>query len=284
MGKLDRKVVLITGGAKGQGRSHALTMAREGADIALVDNCEVNVEGQPYPGGSKEQLEETQEMVRALGRRCVSHVADIRNEDDMARAVAGTIEELGTIDHLLCSAGIILKFGKLAEITPQQWRTVIDTNLTGAYMACRAVLPHMVKRRSGSIVITASTGGRAGYPNISDYTASKWGVIGMMKSIAIEYAEYGIRANCVAPSNVNSGDRLSMTNCQATFDLFCPDLESPTREDAMARMKMMHPLGVPGVDPEDISNAILYLVSDEARYVSGEVLHVAAGLIANNTA
>lgn len=284
MGRLDGTVALITGGAKGQGRSHALTLAREGANIALVDNCEESVEGQFYPGGSKEDLAKTQAMVTELGRECLTFIADVRNEDDMEKAAKATVEQLGQIDFLLCSAGTIRNYGKLHQISSEQFRAVVETNLTGVFLSCKAVLPYMVERRKGVIVITASTGGRAGVPNISDYVASKWGVIGMMKSIANEYGEYGIRANCVAPSNVNSGDRPSMTNNQETFELFCPDLDSPTREDAIGRMKTMHPLGVEGVDPEDISNAILFLLSDDARYISGEVTHVTAGLIANNTA
>ncbi|OBB17707.1 hypothetical protein A5761_09975 [Mycolicibacterium setense] len=284
MGKLDGSVALIVGGAKGQGRSHALTLAREGADIALLDNCEVNVAGQAYPGGSKEQLAETHAMVLELGRRCVSLVGDIRVEDDMERAVAVTLGELGALDHLLCSAGVWLRYGKLHEITPEQWRMVIETNLTGPYIASRAVLPHMVAQRRGTITITTSTAGRSGYPNLADYNSSKWGVIGLMKSMASDYGEYGIRVNCVAPSNVNSGDRPSMTNNQSIFELFCPDVENPTRADAVERMKLMHPLRVEGVEAEDVSKAILYLISDDARYISGEVLHVAAGLMANNSA
>jgi SDR family mycofactocin-dependent oxidoreductase len=284
MGKLDGSVALVVGGAKGQGRSHALTLAREGADIALVDNCEVVVEGQQYPGGSKEQLDETEAMVLALGRRCVSTVGDVRSSNDMERAVALTLSELGSLEHLICGAGILLRFGKVHEITPEQWRTVIETNLTGVFNSCRAALPNMVAKRRGTITIIASTAGRSGFPNLPDYNTSKWGVIGLMKSMASEYGEYGIRVNCVAPTNVNSGDRLSMTNNQAIFELFCPDLETPTRDDAIERMKQMHPLGVEGVEPEDVSNAILYLISDDARLISGEVLHVAAGLMAGNTA
>ncbi|WP_375501481.1 mycofactocin-coupled SDR family oxidoreductase [uncultured Jatrophihabitans sp.] len=284
MGKLDGSVALVIGSAKGQGRSHALTLAREGAEIVLVDNCVVDVEGQPYPGASKEQLDETTAMVQALGRRCVSMVGDVRLAEDMERAAQYALSEFGAIDHLICNAGILLRFGKVHELSPDQWRTVIDTNLTGVFMACRAVLPHMVARRRGTITITASTAGRSGFPNLADYNASKWGVIGLMKSLASEYGSFGIRVNCVAPSNVNSGKRPSMTNNEAIFGLFCPDIAEPTRDQAVERMRLMHPLGVEGVDPEDVSKAILYLVSDDARYISGEVLHVAAGLMASNSA
>lgn len=284
MGKLDGTVALITGGAKGSGRNHALTLAREGADIALLDNCVVDVVGQHYPGGSKEQLEETRTMVTELGRRCIGIVADVRDDEAMVSAAQQTVDELGRIDHLLSSAGIILNFGKLADISPTQWRTVIDTNLTGVYNVCRAVLPHMVERRSGNIVITASTAGRFAYQNISDYGSSKWAVIGLMKTVAAEYGEYGIRANCVAPTNINSEGLPGMNNNEAAFKLFCPDIENPTREDMIERMKMMHPLNVPDVTWQDVSNAFLYLLSDDARMVTGEVLHVSAGLIANNSA
>lgn len=284
MGKLDGTVALITGGAKGSGRSHALTLAREGAAIALVDNCVADVPGQNYPGGSEEELEQTRAMVSDVGRKCISIVADVRDDEAMVDVARQTIDELGQIDHLLSSAGIILKFGKLADISPEQWRTVIDTNLTGVFNVCRAALPHMVAKRKGNIVITSSTAGRAAYPHISDYGASKWAVIGLMKTLAMEYGEYGIRANCVAPTNVNSGDLPSMNNNEEAYKLFCPDIENPTREQMIERMKTMHPLGVPGVDWQDVSNAYRYLLSDDARMVTGEVLHVSAGLIANNVA
>lgn len=284
MGKLDGTVALITGGAKGSGRSHALTLAREGADIALLDNCVSDVAGQNYPGGSQKELDETRKLVSDLGRRCIGIVADVRDDEAMVTAAQRTVDEFGRIDHLLSSAGIILQFGKLADISPQQWRTVIDTNLTGVYNVCRAVLPHMVARRAGNIVITSSTAGRAAYPNISDYGASKWAVIGLMKTLAVEYGEYGIRANCVAPTNVNSGDLPSMNNNENAYKLFCPDIANPTREQMTERMKTMHALDVPGVDWQDVSNAYLFLLSQEARMITGEVLHVSAGLTANNIA
>ncbi|MBY4039652.1 mycofactocin-coupled SDR family oxidoreductase [Rhodococcus fascians] len=284
MGKLDGTVALITGGAKGSGRSHAITLAREGADIALVDNCVADVPGQNYPGGSELELQHTRKLVTDAGRRCITIVADVRSADEMVDAAQRSIDELGKIDHLVSSAGIILQFGKLADISPEQWRTVIDTNLTGVYNVCRAVLPHMVERRTGNIVITSSTAGRAAYPNISDYGASKWAVIGLMKTLAVEYGEYGIRANCVAPTNINSGDLPSMNNNPEAYKLFCPDIENPTREQMIERMKFMHTLDVPGVDWQDVSNAYLYLLSNDARMVTGEVLHVSAGLTANNIA
>lgn len=284
MGTLNGSVALITGGAKGSGRNHALTLAREGADIALLDNCVVEVEGQNYPGGSREQLDETRRMVTELGRRCITIEADVRDDEAVVQAAQRTVDELGRIDHLLSSAGIILQFGKLADIEPRHWRTVIDTNLTGVYNVCRAVLPHMVEQRSGTITITASTAGRFAYQNISDYGSSKWAVIGLMKTVAAEYGEYGIRANCVAPTNISSGELPGMNNNQAAIELFCPDLENPTSEDLIERMTLMHPLRVPDVSWQDVSNAFLYLISDNARMVSGEVLHVSAGLIANNTA
>ncbi|MFR9803714.1 mycofactocin-coupled SDR family oxidoreductase [Pseudonocardia sp. RS010] len=284
MGRLDGTVALITGGAKGQGRSHAVAVAREGADVALLDNCVADVEGQFYPGGSREDLAQTHRMVSDLGRRCVSIVADVRDADAMVKAAQQTVDELGRIDHLLCNAGIILGFGKVADLDPEHWRAVIDTNLTGAFHACRAVLPHMVAQRKGAIVITASTAGRFAYQHIADYGASKWGVIGLMKTVAAEYGAYGIRANCVAPTNVDPGELPWMNNNEQAYKLFCPDLENPTRGQMLERMAAMHPLGVPHVAAQDVSNAYLYLLSDDARMVSGEVLHVSAGLIANNTA
>ena len=149
-----------------------------------------------------------------LGRRCVSVVGDVRSPQDMEHAVASTASELGALDHRVCNAGLLLRFGKVHELSPEQWRPVLATNLTGVFITCRAVLPPMMARRRGTITITASTAGRSGFPNLADYNSSKWGVIGLMKSMA---SEYGIRVNCVAPSNVNSGELPSMTNNPAIF-------------------------------------------------------------------
>ncbi|MGI5518928.1 mycofactocin-coupled SDR family oxidoreductase [Streptomyces sp. CA-106131] len=280
MGKLDGKVAFLTGAARGQGRSHALTLGREGAAIVMVDNLLVDTPYQRYPGGSPEEYAETQDLLKQAGVRFLALTADVRNQGELQAAVAQGTAEFGPIDITVANAGSTMGLKPMGEIEPEEWARIIDTNLTGVYNTIRATLPDMVARRSGRIIATASMAGRSGYANGSAYGASKWGVIGLIKCVANEYGKYGITANAVCPTNVNS----KMIHNQGTYDVFVPDVENPTRAQAEERMKVMHPLGVPYVEPEDISQAVLFLASDAARYVSGEALTVSAGLIAMNAA
>lgn len=280
MGKLDGKVVFLTGGARGQGRSHALTLAAEGASIVMMDNVQVDVPFQPYPGGSAEQFEETQSMLSDLGAKCLARTGDVRKPEDLDAAVQAGISEFGAIDIVVCNAGVALGLKPTLEMDQGAWQLVLDINLTGVYNTIRAVLPNMVERRSGRVIATSSMGGRGGYANSAGYTASKWGVIGLIKTVAVEYGQYGITANCVCPTNVNS----PMLHNADTYAAFVPDVENPTREQAEERMRAMHPLQIPYVEPSDISQAILFLASDSARFISGEALTVSAGQIASNVA
>ena len=278
MGKLDGRVALITGGARGQGRSHALTLAREGADIVVCDIA-AQIDTVPYPMGTQDQLEETVRLVEDLDRRCVAVQADVRDGAQMRAVVDRALSEFGKIDILLANAGIF-SFGTIAEMSDQMWDDMIDTNLKGVFNAMRAVLPHMIERRSGRIVATASMAGRVGMPNIAHYVAAKWGVIGLVKSVAMEVAQYGITVNAVCPTTVNT----DMIHNEATYKLFRPDLENPTADDALAAFSSLNVLPIPWVEPEDISNAILFLISDDARYITGTAVEVAAGMNASNAA
>jgi SDR family mycofactocin-dependent oxidoreductase len=280
MGKLDGRTALITGGARGQGRSHALTLAQEGANVVMIDNLEVKVPHQDYPGGSAEQYAETQQMLTDLGAKFVARVGDVRNFSDLQGAVAEAITQFGSVDIAVCNAGIALDLAPVHEIDPEAWAMTLDTNLTGVFNTIRSVLPHMMERRGGRIIATSSMAGRAGYAHGSAYGASKWGVIGLIKSVANEYGQYGITANAVCPTNVNS----PMIHRENVYGMFVPEVENPTREQAEERMKAMHPLGIPYVEPEDISQAILFLASDGARYISGEALAVSGGMMAMNAA
>jgi SDR family mycofactocin-dependent oxidoreductase len=273
MGKLDGKTVFLTGGARGQGRSHAVTLAAEGARIVMMDNLVVDMPYQPYPGGSPEQYEETQELLKGIGNPYLATVGDVRNTGDLDAAVKAAISEFGQIDIVVANAGVALGLKKIIETEHGAWNQVIDINLTGVFNTIKAVLPVMVAQRSGRVIATSSMGGRRGGSNTSGYTASKWGVIGLIKTVANEYGEYGITANCVCPTNVNS----PMLHNQDTYDRFVPDVEHPTREQAEERMAAMHPMRVPYVEASDISQAILWLASDAARYVSGIALDVSLG-------
>jgi SDR family mycofactocin-dependent oxidoreductase len=280
MGKMDGKVVLVTGGARGQGRSHALTFADAGADIVMFDNCEVDVEFQKYPGGSKEQFEETKREVEAKGRGCLAVEGDVRSLDALQGAVAQGVETFGHIDICLASAGVAFLGDKVGDIDSGNWQTTLDINLTGVFNTIKAVVNHMAERHSGVIIATSSMGGRWARPHCGPYTASKWGVIGLVKTVAAEYGPVGIRANVVCPTNVNS----PMLHNANTYALFVPEVEDPTWDAVKPRMSGGHPISVPYVEPYDISNAMLFLASDDARFISGEALTVSAGGIAQNVA
>ena len=278
MGKLDGKVAIITGGARGQGRSHAVTLAREGADIVICDIAS-QIDTVPYPMATSADMEETVRLVEDLDRRCVAVQADVRDGAQMQAVAERAMSEFGRIDILLANAGIS-STSTVVDMTDEQWRDMIDTNLTGVFNSIRAVLPHMIERRSGRIVATASMAGRVGMPNIAHYVAAKWGVIGLVKSVAMEVAQYGITVNAVCPTTVNT----PMIHNDATYKLFRPDLENPTADDALAAFSSLNVLPIPWVEPEDISNAILFLISDDARYITGTAVEVAAGMNASNAA
>lgn len=276
MGKLDGKVALITGGARGQGRSHAVTLAREGAEIVVCDVAR-QIDTVPYPMATSEQLQETVRMVEDLDRRCVAVQADVRDAGQMQGAVDRTLAEFGQLDILLANAGIF-SFSTVADMTDQLWDDMVDTNLKGVFHSLRAVLPHMIERRYGRIVATSSMAGRAGFANIGHYVAAKWGVIGLVKSLAMEVAQFGITVNAVCPTVVNT----DMVRNPATYRLFRPDLANPTEEQAAEGFAGLNIMPIQWVEPHDISNAILFLVSDEARYITGNAMPVAAGENARN--
>lgn len=278
MAKLDGRVALITGGARGQGRSHALALAREGADIVVCDIAE-QIDTVPYEMGTQEQLDETTSMVEDLDRRCVAVKADVRDGDQMRSVVERGLSEFGKIDILCANAGIF-SFSTIAEMSDEKWHDMIDTNLTGVFNAMRAVVPHMVERGYGRIVATSSMAGRVGFANVGHYVAAKWGVLGLVKTLAQEVASSGITVNAVCPTNVDT----DMIQNEAAYRLFLPESEHPTREDAAEAFASLNAIPIPWVEPQDISNAILFLVSEEARYITGEAIHVAAGFNAMNTA
>jgi (-)-trans-carveol dehydrogenase len=278
MGTLDGKTVLITGGARGQGRSHALILAAQGANIIMMDNLVTDVPHQDYPGGSADEYEETQHLLDNTGAHHLATVGDVRNPDDLEQAVASGIREFGAIDVAVCNAGVSLDLALTQDISPDQWGLTIDTNVTGVFNTIRAVLPNMMERRSGRIIATSSMAGRAGYAHGADYSSSKFAVIGLIKCVANEYGKYGITANAVCPTSVRS----PMVLRQNVYDMFVPEVEHPSREQAEERMKLMHPIPVPYIEPSDVSEAVLFLASDAARYVSGEALTVSAGMIAMN--
>jgi SDR family mycofactocin-dependent oxidoreductase len=276
MGLVDGKVALVTGAGRGQGRSHALRLAAEGADVIAVDVAANSVETISYALASEEDLDSTVKEVESMGRRAVKAVADVRSLSELQQAADTGLSELGKIDIVCANAGI----GSWAvawEMTEQQWKDMIDINLTGVFNTVRATLPSMVERgEGGSVVLTSSTAGLRAYANTAHYTAAKHGVIGLMKVLAQEAGPHRIRVNAVCPTTV----RTPLVINDATFELFAPHLENPTEDDVREPFESLNILpGVAWVEPSDVSDAVLFLCSDAAKFITGVALPIDAGNI-----
>jgi SDR family mycofactocin-dependent oxidoreductase len=271
MGMLEGKVALITGAARGQGRSQAITCAREGADVIAFDVA-AQLPTVPYPLARSEDLLETVAQIEALDRRGIAATGDVRDQAALDEAVALGIDELGKIDILIANAGIWTRtpFWKL---TDEQWEETIGVNLTGVWRSAKAVAPHMIDRESGSIVITSSVNGLEPGVDFAHYVASKHGVVGLMKNIALELAPYGIRCNAIHPGAVLTG----MLDQQEAYDNLAGH-EGGTREDLLAGARHFHALkGATALDPQVIADTALYLNSDLAKQVTGVSIPVDAG-------
>jgi SDR family mycofactocin-dependent oxidoreductase len=274
-GRVAGKVAFITGAARGQGRSHAIRLAEEGADIIAVDIA-AQVGSVPYPMATPDDLAETVKEVEALDRRIVATQADVRDYSALKAALDDGVAQLGRLDIVSANAGIV-SYGLAADLEEQTWQDVIDTNLTGVWHAAKAAIGHLkAGGRGGSIVLTSSTAGLMAMENLAHYVSAKHGVVGLMRTLALELAPDLIRVNSVHPTSVNT----PMIHNDATYRLFAPDLENPTREQVGERFLGMNALPVSWVEPVDISNAVLWLASDEARYVTGVTLPVDAGQLA----
>jgi (+)-trans-carveol dehydrogenase len=273
MGRLDGKVAFITGAARGQGRSHALRLAQEGADIVAVDIAE-QLPTVEYRGATPADLEETVRQVEALDRRIVATKADVRDYDALKGAVDDGVAQLGRLDIVAANAGIFSQ-GRAEDLTDEQWDEMQDVNLKGVWHTAKAAIPHLRASGGGSIVITSSTAGIKGSENFAHYVAAKHGVVGLMRTLALELAADGIRVNTVHPTGVDT----DMIQNQMLYKLFAPDLDEKdrTREAIAERFKSLNVLPIPWVEPVDISNAVLFLASDEARYITGIMLPVDAG-------
>ncbi|MGW5715192.1 mycofactocin-coupled SDR family oxidoreductase [Amycolatopsis sp. NPDC003865] len=264
-GRVAGKVALVTGAARGQGRSHAVRLAEEGADVVVTDVCHDISSAVRYPLGSKDQLEETAELVRATGRRCVVLQADVRAIAEVRAAVDAAHAELGRLDVVVANAGAT-SIGSAWELSEEDWDVVIDVNLKGAWNTARAAIPRMIEAGAGgSIVLTSSAAGIRGHVPYAHYVASKHGVVGLMKALSNELAKHSIRVNSVHPTGV-SGTGMAPTTA----------FEDLAGREPLFGMGAMNPLA-PFVEPRDVSNAVLFLASDEARYVTGLQFTVDAG-------
>lgn len=272
-GRVEGKVAFITGAARSQGRSHALRLAQEGADIIAVDIAGPVPSIQMYPPATEDDLAETVRQVEALDRRIVATKADVRNSGALKAAVDEGVAQLGRLDIVLANAGVF-EIQPALEVSDDAWREMIDINLTGVWNTCKVALPHLIEGgRGGAMVLTSSTAGLKGTPNTIHYTAAKHGVVGIMRTLANEFAQHSIRVNSVHPTGVDT----VMIQNEKTWGLFAPDDPAPSREKAEPIFQSTNALPVPWVEPVDISNAILFLVSDEARYITGVTLPVDAG-------
>jgi SDR family mycofactocin-dependent oxidoreductase len=262
-GRVAGKRVLITGAARGMGRSHAVRLAEEGADLILVDICQPLPE-LDYPLASPDDLAETTRLVEKHGRRVISAVVDVREAAALASAVADAAAQLGGLDAAVANAGV-LTAATWDKTTPEHWRVVVDVNLIGTWNTCAAALPHLVER-GGSIVNISSSAGIKGTPLHTPYTAAKHGIVGLSRALANELATHNVRVNTVHPTGVPTG-----MNPASLFGLLTevrPDL-APLFGNA---------LPVQMAEAIDISNAVLFLVSDESRYVTGLEFKVDAGV------
>lgn len=273
-GRLEGKVAFVTGAARGQGRSHAVRLAQEGADIIAVDICEnIDTVTPFYPLATEEELAETVKEVEALDRRIFARRADVRDLEQLQAVFDEGVAELGRVDIVVANAGIAT-YGLSWELTSEQWKDMIDVNLTGVFHTAKVAIPELIAAgRGGSIVFTSSIGGLKGIQHVAHYVAAKHGIVGLMRTMANELGQYKIRVNTVHPTNV---DTIMIQN-PGTYSMFAPGDPEPTQDKAMAGFMSLNTLPVPWIDPVDISNAVLYLSSDEGRYVTGVTLPVDAG-------
>lgn len=261
MGALDGRVALITGGARGQGRAHAQALAAAGADVVVAD-APGPMQDLTYPLGTEDDLQVTAKLVEEHGRRCLPLTVDVRDSTQVRAAVEQTVKDMGSLDIVVANAGVV-STGPLEEVSDQMWQQLVDTNLTGVFHTLRAAIPVMRRQRFGRIVVTSSMGGRMGIPDLAAYNATKWGVIGLAKSLALEVAKEGITVNVICPTTT----RTPMVQPEGADDV--PD-------DLVRRMMKGNPIPQPWIEPEDVSRGLLYLVTDRG-VVTGSVLEVGLG-------
>jgi SDR family mycofactocin-dependent oxidoreductase len=272
MGTLEGKVAFITGVARGQGRSHALRLAGEGADIIGIDICR-DIASIDYPNASAADLAETAEQVGKLGRRILTSEADVRDAVAVRRAIDDGVAEFSRLDIVLSNAGIV-RLGPDADDPAQVWRDIVETNMSGGFHVVNAAIPHLIAGgRGGVIVLTGSTAGvrPVANPGVGAlaYTASKWGLAGMCRQLAATLAEHSIRVNIVHPTGVASG--MTMNAAMAAI------VARATADDASGIAAMQNAMPVQILQPDDISDAIAFLVSDQAKWITGVSLPVDAG-------
>ena len=271
-GRLAGRTAFITGAARGIGRAQAVRFAEEGANIVAVDVCGP-VDTVQIPFSTPADLDETARLVDEAGGRIETAVVDVRDLEALRAAAGRGADRFGGLDIVCATAGITSK-GSAVELSESQWRTMLDVNLTGVWHTCTATVPHLLARGAGSIVLVSSIAGLRGLLGVAHYTAAKHGVVGLMRSLAIDLAPQGVRVNTVHPTNVDT----PMIQNDVVRSGFRPDLDRPpTREEFAESATRMNLLDIPWVDAIDVANASLFLASDEARYITSVSLPVDAG-------
>jgi len=272
-GRLQGKVAFISGAARGQGRAHAVRMAEEGADIIAFDAAGP-VPSQGAPAASVADLDETVRQVEKLDRRIVAHRADASDLDAVTAVLDQGLTEFGRIDIVVANAGVQGNPAPIAQTSAEEWQGVLATNLTGVFNTVRAAVPHLIEGgRGGSISLVSSSIALRAQPGLGPYGSAKTGVIGLMRALALELGEHSIRVNSIHPTTVNTPMLINDIN----FRLFRPDLENPQLEDVVPVYRTLNVLPVPWVEAEDIANAVIFLASDEGRFITGVALPVDAG-------
>jgi SDR family mycofactocin-dependent oxidoreductase len=264
-GELKGRVALVTGAAHGQGRAAALALANAGANVVALDVAK-KLSYPAYPMGSSVELESLAHEVTGRGSECLTFAADVRDDKGVSAAVESAVERFGSIDILFNNAGIA-GYGLSHDLSEEAWDAVLDVNLKGAWMVGRRVIPHMIARKRGVIINNSSIAGLRGMNRLSHYAASKWGLVGLTKSWAIELAPHGIRVISLHPTGVNT----PMNDGLASMEGLSP------RE--IAERSAGNLLPVPWIEPEDVANAVVFLASDRSRFVTGSQFVLDAGLL-----
>jgi SDR family mycofactocin-dependent oxidoreductase len=278
-GLLEGKVGVVTGAGRGQGRSHCVRLAEEGADVIAMDIC-APIATVAYPLATPEDLAETVRLVEARDRRIVATQTDVRDSAAVRDAVDAGVAQLGRLDIVVANAGIST-FSPATELEDDVWQDMIDTNLTGVWNVCRATLRHLIDAgRGGSIVITSSSASDIGTPNLAHYCAAKAGLVGLMRSLAVELGPHSIRVNTIHPTTVDT----PMIHNDELYKFFKPegfrtDTAEGRRAEVAEIMDTLNVLPTPWTEPVDVSNAMVFLASDQGRYITGTELRVDAGSI-----
>jgi SDR family mycofactocin-dependent oxidoreductase len=274
-GRVAGTVALVTGAARGQGRAHALRLAVEGADIVLLDAVRP-IQGIGYDMPTSDDLKGVARQVTERGRRAAVVEADVRDLEAVTAGVTQAYQDLGRLDTLVANAGVLGAAKPSWELSAEEWSTVLDINLTGVWNCVKAVMPCMIQAgHGGSVIMISSIAGLRGIPAVANYAAAKHALVGLAGSVANEVAQYGIRVNTVHPTNV----RTPMIDNPSSALIFRPDLETPSLEDGIEVLQRINLLPVPWVEPDDVAAAVLWLASDESRYVTGAAIPVDAGML-----